>query len=243
MASTQGTEVDWFCDAHLHRVMCYLYHSQEDILTGWINDPPEELYIEMFVDPDFCGDDEDCYSTSGGWIQFFGPSTQLLLAWLSKKQSTVAQSTTEAETVALSYVLYEEGLPMLELWKQLLNREVHLRVREDNEATAKIVVAGYSTRLRHLHRTQKIHVASLREQLNQPDIECMLVNTLFQKADVFTKAVAGSLWENAMKILSILKTYDVLHTSSTGLKMSLGQAWRPMLGRTVKYSLLKRPHK
>ena len=71
----------------------------------------------------------------------------------------------------------------------------------------------------------------------------MLVNTLFQKVDVFTKAVAGSLWENAMKILSILKTYDVLHTSSTGLKMSLGQAWRPMLGRTVKYSLLKRPHK
>ena len=61
-----------------------------------------------------------------------------------KKQSTAARSTTEAETVALSYVFYEEGLPMLELWKQLLNREVHLRIREDNEATAKIVLAGYS---------------------------------------------------------------------------------------------------
>jgi hypothetical protein len=31
-----------FCDAHLHRVMCYLYHSQEDMLTGWINGPPEQ---------------------------------------------------------------------------------------------------------------------------------------------------------------------------------------------------------
>ena len=30
--------------------------------------------------------------------------TQFPLAWLSKKQSTVARSTTEAETVALSYV-------------------------------------------------------------------------------------------------------------------------------------------
>ena len=81
--------------------------------TGWINDPPEELYVEMFVDADFCGDDEGCYSTSGGWIQLSGLLTQFPLAWLSKKQSTVARSTTEAETVALSYVLYEEGLSML----------------------------------------------------------------------------------------------------------------------------------
>ena len=100
------------CDTHLHRVICYLYqnHNQESMLMGWINDPPEELYVEMFVDADFCGDDEDCYSTSGGWIQLSGQSTQFPFAWLSKKQSTVARSTTEDETVALSYVLYEEGL-------------------------------------------------------------------------------------------------------------------------------------
>ena len=159
----------------------------------------------------------------GGWIQLSGQNTQFPLAWLSKKQSTVARSTTEAETVALSYLLFG---------KQLLNREVHLRIREDNEATAKIVLAGYSKRLRHLRRTQKIHVASLREQLSQPDIELMLVNTLFQKADVFTKAVAGPLWDNAMKLklLSILKTYDVLRTSSTGLKMSLNQPLEPDVG-------------
>ena len=24
------------CDAHLHRVMCHLYHTQADLLTGWI---------------------------------------------------------------------------------------------------------------------------------------------------------------------------------------------------------------
>ena len=101
----------------------------------------------MFVDADFCGDDEDCSLTSCGGIQVSGQNTQFQLLWLSKKQSTAARSTTEAETVALSYLFffYEEGLlPMLELWKQLLNREVHLRIREDNEATAKIVLAGYS---------------------------------------------------------------------------------------------------
>ena len=63
------------CDAHLYRVMCYLYHTQESMLAGWIGDPSEELYVEMFVDADFCGDDEGCYSTSGGWIQLSGQNT------------------------------------------------------------------------------------------------------------------------------------------------------------------------
>ena len=94
---------------------------------------------------------------------------------------------------------------MLELWKQLLNREVYLRIREDNEATAKIVLAGYRKRLRHLPRTRRIHLASPSEQLNQPDIGSMLVNTLFQKADIFTKAVAGPPWDNAMKLLAFSK--------------------------------------
>lgn len=102
------------CDTHLHRVMCYLYHTQESMLAGWIGDPPEELYIEMFVDADFCGNDEDCNSTSGGWIQLSGQNVQFPLAWLSKKQGAVARSVTGAETAALSYVLYDEGLPMLE---------------------------------------------------------------------------------------------------------------------------------
>ena len=117
--------------------------------------------------------------------------------------------------------------------EHLLQRDVRLRVREDNEATAKIVLAGYSNRLRHLRRRQKIHVASLSEQLNQPDIGLMLVNTRFQKADVFTKAVAGPLWENEMKLLSILNDYKILHTSSTGLKMNfenLDEALGPSYG-------------
>ena len=44
------------------------------MLTGWINDPVEELYVETFVDVDFCGDDEDCYSTNGVWIELSGSS-------------------------------------------------------------------------------------------------------------------------------------------------------------------------
>ena len=74
------------------------------------------------------------------------------LAWLSKKQTATRRSTTEAETVALSYVLFEEGFPLVELYSAMLGRPVLLRLREDNTACAKVVTAGYSKKLRHLKR-------------------------------------------------------------------------------------------
>ena len=79
--------------------------------------------------------------------------------------------------------------------------------------------------------------------MNHPDVELVLVNTLFQKADVFTKAVAGSAWENAMKLLSTLKTYDILHTSSTGHKMSLEHALAPDVGEGCQVKPSKAPAK
>ena len=79
-------KVEWSCDAHLDRVMCYLYHTQESMLAGWIGNPPEELYVEMLVDADFCADDTDRNSTSGGWIQLSGQNTQFPMAWLSKNR-------------------------------------------------------------------------------------------------------------------------------------------------------------
>ena len=209
------------CDAHLHRVMSYLFHTQESLLTGWILDKPSDIFLEMFVDADFCGDEDDCYSTSGGWIQLTGPSTQFPLAWISKKQSTVARSTTEAETVALNFVLFEEGLPLLELFKVLFGPDVKLKVREDNEATAKVVTTGYSKKLRYLKRTQKISLSSLAEELNKDDVSLALVRSLDQKADVFTKAVAGGLWANAMKLLEIVQEYEIISSTQTGLKLTI----------------------
>lgn len=106
----------WYraCDAHLHRVICYLNETMEYLLTGWIEDAPDELFIEMFCDADVCGDEHRCQSTTGGWTQLSGSSgvTQFPLSWVSRRQTAVSRSTTEAETVALCYSPLRRGDPL-----------------------------------------------------------------------------------------------------------------------------------
>jgi len=61
---------------------------------------------------------------------------------MSKKQGAVSRSTTEAEAAAMATTLFDEGLPLLELFSVLFKKSVRLLIREDNEATAKVVSAG-----------------------------------------------------------------------------------------------------
>ena len=131
--------------------------------------------------------------------EFSGPRTSFPLAWLSKKQTATCRSTTEAETVALSYVLLKEGLPLVELYSAMLERPVLLRLREDNTTRAKVVTAGYSKKLRHLKRVHRVSLSSVKEQLDRDDVERSLVGTSDQKADVFTKAVEPALAQNPPK--------------------------------------------
>ena len=140
----------------------------------------------------------------------------------------------EAETVALNFVLFEEGLPLLELFKILFKCDVKLKIREDNEATAKVVTAGYSKPLRYLRRTQKISLASLADEFNKPDVTLALVRSLDQKADVFTKAVANGLWSNAINLLGIASDYKVLSSTQTGLKMKREIGLNEALGQSAR---------
>ena len=208
------------CDIALHRAICYIDSTKEHLLTGFVGDSKEDVFVEFFVDADLCGSTEDCYSTSGAWIQLSGEHTSFPLCWVSKKQTAVSRSTTESETVALANSLFEDAIPLAELFSTLLERNVLLRIREDNEACAKVCAAGYSKKLRHLKRVHRINLASVKEQLDREDTELMLVGTKYQRADIFTKALAGPLWGPALLMLGIYDNYEVLKTSNAGLKIS-----------------------
>ncbi|GJV50877.1 copia protein [Tanacetum coccineum] len=84
-------------DVHLYRSMIgslmYLTSSRPDIMFA---DSPFDL--EAYTDSDYAGASLDRKSTTGG-CQFLGSR---LISWQCKKQTVVANSTTEAEYVAAS---------------------------------------------------------------------------------------------------------------------------------------------
>ena len=213
-------------DLLLSRAIGYLIQSADQLLTGSLSMKPEELFVEAYCDADFAGEVDDMYSTSGGWIQLTDESGRFFpLAWLSKKQTAVSRSTTEAEVVALSYVLFEEAIDLAELYSQVLGRRVMLKLREDSEACAKVVSTGYSRKLRHLKRTHKVNIAAVKEQLDRDDSQLELVNTTRQKADVFTKALQTAKWPAAMSLMGLtMSQYRILTSINTGLKQSADAA-------------------
>ena len=179
------------CDKALHRLICYIHSTPGHRLVGTVGDPPEALRLRLYVDADFAGDRLDCKSTSGGYLVLWGPNTFFPLGWVSKKQTAVSRSTTEAEMISLAHGLFSEALPTLQLWCAILGGDVELEIMEDNEATIKIVRKCGSTKLRHVGRTHQINLASVYEQFQDPNITLLYVNTKEQAADLFTKAIQG----------------------------------------------------
>ena len=65
---------------------------------------------------------------------------------------------------------------------------------------------GYSKKLRHISRTHKVNLSSLKEACVNDDTELAYIDTKKQAADIFTKALAApNLWENALDMLGIEK--------------------------------------
>ncbi|KAJ9545640.1 hypothetical protein OSB04_025347 [Centaurea solstitialis] len=86
-------------DSHLRAVKRkFKYLKGQPRFGLWYpNESPFDLVA--YTDSDYRGANQDRKSTSGG-CQFLGA---ILVSWLCKKQSTVSQSTTEAEYIVASY--------------------------------------------------------------------------------------------------------------------------------------------
>ena len=93
---------------------------------------------------------------------------------------------------------------MLPLWETLLGRKPELVVMEDNQATIKVVLKGYSPKLRSLVRTQRVDLSSIKEVFDCDDAKIEYVKSSEQAADVFTKALEPAKWQNAMNLLGIV---------------------------------------
>ena len=109
---------------------------------------------------------------------------------------------------------------MMTMLDTVLGRPVELVILEDNQATIKVVKRGYSAKLRHILRTHKVNLGSIKEILDNDNASIEYCPTAVQAADVFTKALPPLKWPNALDLLGIEGTGKAEHHSTVPLAPS-----------------------
>ncbi|KAJ9558174.1 hypothetical protein OSB04_012788 [Centaurea solstitialis] len=167
-------------ESHLHAVKrIFKYLKGQPRLGLWYpNDSSFDLVA--YTDSDYGGANLDRKSTSGG-CQFLGGR---LVSWQCKKQTTVSQSTTEAEYIAASQccsqVLWIQN-QMQDYGLSFLQKPIYI----DNNSAISIV----NNPVKH-SKTKHIEIKYhfIRDCNEKKIIQVLKVHTDDQYADLFTKA-------------------------------------------------------
>nr|GEZ45030.1 retrovirus-related Pol polyprotein from transposon TNT 1-94 [Tanacetum cinerariifolium] len=143
--------------------------------------------VTAFADADHAGCQDTCRSTSGS-VQFLG---ERLISWSSKRQKSVAISSTEAEYIALS------GCCAQILWMRSQLSDYGLAFNKipiycDNKSCIALCCNNVQhSRSKHID----IRYHFIKEQVENGVIELYFVNTEYQLADLFTKSLGRDIIE------------------------------------------------
>ena len=137
--------------------------------------------LEFYTDASWANDLETRRSTSGLLVRFNGN----VVTWSSKKQRTVARSSTEAEYVAAADSV-SEAIWLRSWVEQVLGETIVVQLMCDNQSA--IALAKNDT---FHQRTKHIDVSHhfIREQIEFGNIKVHYVPTAEQDADILTKYV------------------------------------------------------
>ncbi|GKB68945.1 putative ribonuclease H-like domain-containing protein [Tanacetum coccineum] len=158
------------------RIFRYLKH-QPKLGLWYPRDSPFEL--EAFSNNDYGGASLDKKSTTGG-CQFLG---RRLISWQCKKQTIMANSTTEAEYVAVAncygQVLWIQN-QMMDYGFNFMNTKIHI----DNKSTISVIKNHVAhSRTKHI----EIQFLFIRDCYKKRLIEVIKINIDFNVADLLTK--------------------------------------------------------
>ena len=143
----------------------------------------EELSLSAYSDADFAGDPITRRSTSGAVLLLAGGP----IAWMSKRQKTVAHSTAEAEYVAASEAC-REVIWQRRLIEDLVGKIPIPKLNIDNQSAIAMIhnpVLHQSTK----HIDVKYHY--IREVFDAKLLDPQYVRSAEQLADIFTKALTA----------------------------------------------------
>lgn len=157
----------------------------------------QDIQIKGFCDADFASNPEDRRSTTGFVFLMSGGA----ITWNSKKQPTIALSTTEAEYMALSTAV-QETLWLNNLKKEILPKVPKIILHVDNQSAIQLAKnATFHNRTKHID--VKHHF--VREAIEADLLELKYIGTKEMTADIFTKALTKPIIEyhsNAMGIMN-----------------------------------------
>ena len=172
------SEVHW---TGVKRILRYLRGTSN---YGLVYDGNNVNELVGFSDADWAGDVNTRRSTSG-YVFRLGNAT---VTWASRKQATVAKSSTEAEYVALSMAT-QEVIWLRRLFASLgLSGDVPTLIFEDNQGAIDI-----SKNPKHHDRTKHIDVSHhfVRERVASNEIAIVYCPTDEMTADVMTKGLGA----------------------------------------------------
>ena len=110
-----------------------------------------------------------------------------------------------------------DGLPLASLLEFLLGRTIVVEVLEDNAAAKVAAEQGYGPRLRHLHRSNRVHLSYPGEISGDenPQATLLKVETAKQKGDLLTKEMEKPRFEECKRMLQILPATACVITART----------------------------
>ena len=178
-----------FEDRQLLRLMSYLHHSNHLTPQGSVSQTETEWTLEVYTDADFAACPHTAKSTSGIIVMIRTGACMYPVHWMSKKQTSTARSTTEAELIALATAMFAEIECLQAILEDILGVEVPVLYQQDNSTLLAVLKTGYTAKLRHASRVHRVNVSSVCERLAEPRVSIVYCKTDEQRANGFTKIV------------------------------------------------------
>ncbi|KAL1448410.1 hypothetical protein WDU94_012392 [Cyamophila willieti] len=167
------------------RVLRYLQHTKRMAI---VYKQSNDKRLVAFSDSDWAQDSKDGKSVSGGIVFFCGNPVM----WLSKKQTCVTLSSTEAEYVAAA-LISTEIISLKSICKDLINEDIETVLCMDNQGAMKISM-NYENSRRSKHIDIKYHF--IKDCVHQNAFSLQYVDTSRNTADILTKSLTRYVFES-----------------------------------------------
>jgi len=188
-------------EPHLSAVKRILRYLQGTLSHGLHLQPSTPSELVVYTDADWAGCPDTRRSTSG-YAVFLGAN---LVSWSSKRQNTVSRSSAEAEYRAVANGVAET------CWLHQLLQELHAPLPQSTLVYCDNVSAVYlSTNPVQHQRTKHVEIDLhfVRERVAIGDVRVLHVPTTSQFADIFTKGLPTSVFQDFRSSLHISEPAD-----------------------------------